>query len=102
MAKHDKRNHVLFYAFAGLSDIAKQILCQVAAFSAQVNFQTLSIFNPFLPPPPPTPALPPYRWFRNFVILHLDLPRWLFCAIGILPDCYIARRGELNFFVRGI
>jgi len=65
MAKHDKkRNHVLHYAFVGLSGEAKQVLCQIAGFSAQTNFQTLSIFNPFLPPAPPLPDLPPLPQLR--------------------------------------
>lgn len=59
MAAHDKRNHILHYAFNDLSDNARHLLGQIAAFSDPIDFDTLSIFNMFVPPRPPMPQLPP-------------------------------------------
>ena len=60
MAKHDRRNHILYYAFQELSADAAALLSHIAAFSAPVDYKTISIFNPYLPPRPPAPELPSF------------------------------------------
>lgn len=57
MAAHDRRNHILHHSFKNLDEDSRQILCRMAAFSAPIDFDTISIFNHFLPKAPPPPAL---------------------------------------------
>ncbi len=60
IAASDRGTHILKYAFDGLEETKRRILCQMATFSDPVNYQTVSIFNPYLPPKPPLPDnLPP-------------------------------------------
>jgi hypothetical protein len=65
LATTERRKHILFQAFAGLDARDKLLLGQIAAFSAPVNYKTVSIFNPYLPPRPPRPPLPAYPQLRS-------------------------------------
>ena len=55
MAASDRGTHILKDAFDGLEETKRRILCQMATFSDPVNYQTVSIFNPYLPPRPSLP-----------------------------------------------
>ncbi|MBL8165663.1 MAG: DUF4062 domain-containing protein, partial [Anaerolineae bacterium] len=42
-----RRTHILADAFEGLSDEKRKLLSQIAAFSDSVDYETISIFNPY-------------------------------------------------------
>ncbi len=59
-----RRTHILDYAFKGLSDEKRKLLSQIAAFSDSVDYETISLFNPYLPPAPDKVSPPEDRWLK--------------------------------------
>lgn len=60
-----KRNHILHAALAALPEKSRQLLSTLALLSESVDYQTLSAFNPHLPPEPEKvekPNKPEDRW----------------------------------------
>jgi len=60
------RNHILRAAFEALPDKSRQLLSTLALISSSVDYETLSAFNPHLPPEPEKvekPELPEENWF---------------------------------------
>ena len=47
-----RRSNILQYALAGLTPKLRKLLSQVAAFRYSVDYETVSTFNPYLPPRP--------------------------------------------------
>lgn len=59
-----KRNHILKTAFEALPDKSRQLLSTLALISSSVDYETLSAFNPHMPPEPERvekPAPPEYH-----------------------------------------
>jgi tetratricopeptide (TPR) repeat protein len=56
----DLRTSILNDAIENLDTTVRQLLCEIAVFSDPVDYNTLSILNPYRPPEPPLPALPPF------------------------------------------
>lgn len=76
-----RRTMIFEFALRGLSEIQREILAQVAAFSKPVLGENLFRLNPYLPPTPIRPALPPipqvYPDPLNLKTLdHDELARW--------------------------
>ncbi len=67
------QTHILQYALDGLDTTQRRFLSQVAAFGDAVPYETLTVFNPFLPPVPDkdaiyaqfSGALPVDQYLRN-------------------------------------
>lgn len=53
-----RRTHILQYALNGLDPVLRKLLGQIAVFRYRVDYQTLSVLNPFAPPEP-SPVPPP-------------------------------------------
>ncbi|TNJ36055.1 ATP-binding protein [Chlorobaculum thiosulfatiphilum] len=47
-----RRNHILRAAFEALSDKSRELLSTLALISSSVDYETLSAFNPHMPPEP--------------------------------------------------
>ena len=46
------RNHILRFALEGLDGQKRKLLCRIAVLSENVDYDTLAVLNPFLPPRP--------------------------------------------------
>ena len=55
-----RRTHILHYAFEGLDETRRKLLSQIAAFSDAVDYDTLAVFNPYLPLQP-EPVTKPHQ-----------------------------------------
>ena len=65
-----RRNHILRAAFEALPDKSRQLLSTLALISSSVDYETLSAFNPHLPPEPEKvekPELPEKKLFWKFM-----------------------------------
>ena len=45
-------NHILRFALEGLDEPKRKLLCRIAVLSEGVNYDTLAVLNPYLPPKP--------------------------------------------------
>ncbi|HZZ82885.1 MAG TPA: hypothetical protein VFE62_30575, partial [Gemmataceae bacterium] len=46
------QNHILEFALAGLDERVRKLLCRIAVLSEGMDYDTLAVLNPFLPPKP--------------------------------------------------
>ncbi|MBL7731705.1 MAG: metallophosphoesterase, partial [Chitinophagaceae bacterium] len=73
LAKYDikgKQNHILKVALAALSDKDRQLLSILSLIYEAVDYNTISAFNPHLPPEPeevPKPEMPEKDWMWKFM-----------------------------------
>jgi tetratricopeptide (TPR) repeat protein len=62
-------NHILHFALDGLEEPKRKLLCRIAVLSENVNYETISVLNPYLPARPEVVARPDhpsksYGWER--------------------------------------
>ena len=53
-------NHILKFALEGLDANKRKLLCRIAVLSENVDYDTLAVLNPYLPPKPTEAALKAY------------------------------------------
>ncbi|NQZ12418.1 MAG: hypothetical protein HRT35_35135, partial [Algicola sp.] len=92
-----KRNHILTAAMAALDDHSKQLLSTLALLSEAIDFDTLSAFNPYLPPASAQIEKPQSDTLRQLQTIISNLEKR-----GLLQYDHQSKSYDLHPVVRGI